>query len=404
MHKQTRRICPRILLALCLLFSLCFVPSTGGCRAPAASAETDPRTEASEIPPLRDYLRECLIAEEPSIDLTAHGSSSDEVANTLARLLAEEPDLFYVGREYTLTYASGAAAGCPSALIPSYRYTGAALADAREDFTRRISEYVAPVSDAAPLVRVAYLHDRMILEFSYDETVQVSDAYSLLVGGQGVCQAYSLLFTALCRAAGVPAACVTCFSHTHAWNQVELGGAWYHVDLTWDETALPYAGRVPHPYFLLTDAELAEKRMSDDPTWEGVSWDAPHRAVGESLLSLGFTDSFGAMASVDGVTLYYTARHCVYALDTTTGEVRELYRVSDPPTETPLMTLAVSEGVIYCNLPRAILTITPAARVSDGGCEETLTFSHPLTESGQIYCGVSLSPAGRLLFSTLCLA
>ena len=403
MHRKNFLAPPRILLAVCLLLALSCFPAPGSCRSAAAREESAAATQA-EAAPLRTYLRGSLIAAEKTIDLAAYGASSEEVADTLARLLAEEPELFYIGREYTLTYAPGAKAGYPTALVPTYRYTGDALTEAREDFSRRIAAFVAPIVDASPLVRVAYLHDRMILEFSYDGTVQVSDAYSLLVGGQGVCQAYSLLFTALCRAAGVPAACVTCFSHTHAWNQVELGGAWYHVDLTWDETALPYPGRVPHTYFLLTDRELTAQRLSDDATWEGVSWDAPREAAGESLLSLGLTDSFGAMASVDGVTLYYTADFCVYALDTDTGEVRQLYEVSDPPTESPLMTLVPRDGVIYCNLPHAILAITPTARVSGGGREETLSLSHPLTENGQIYCGLSLSPTGRLLFSTLSLA
>ncbi len=36
----------------------------------------------------------------------------------------------------------------------------------------------------------------------------------------------------------------------HAWNQVELDGKWYLVDLTWDDAVWDDYGYAGHEYFL----------------------------------------------------------------------------------------------------------------------------------------------------------
>ena len=43
----------------------------------------------------------------------------------------------------------------------------------------------------------------------------------------------------------------------HSWNQVELGGDWYNVDLTWDD-AIPDMGEyVKHTYVNINDEALS---------------------------------------------------------------------------------------------------------------------------------------------------
>lgn len=407
------------LIRICFLFFLLFLlPVLLGCRSTAP--KRDGVADSAPLP-LSDYLAAQLRETAEVIDLRAYRPTEEEVANTLAHLLAEEPDFFFVSPSYTLSFdpndRQAESKRYPVSLTPSYRFTGDALREARADFASRIREYAAPAKTyRSPLARVAYLHDRMVLDFSYDPGAHVSDPYTLLREGRGVCQAYSLLFLALAREVDVPAACVTCFSHTHAWNQVQIGTDWYHLDLTWDETLLPYPGRVPHTYFLLTDEELADRRAAADETWAGVTWDAPHAADGASLLFSGLTNSYGAFATVDGETLYYAVDDRVLALSAASGTVREVYRVEDSPVDACLMTLVTLDGRIYCNLPNALLCITPlvpssvlsdadrpAGTLSDGTPRETCTLSCPLTDDRLFYCGLSLSPAGLLLLSTLAL-
>lgn len=386
----------RRLVALLLLLAACL--SLGGCLEGAQNeaSETAPALPAAEEN-VSAAIRAALLREEEEIDLSGMKTTEDAVDRVYARLLATEPALFFVTPTYTLTCV-GAEERRPLRLRPTYRWSGEALEAVRADFTARVDAYIAAGPAAcASLARVADLHDRMILDFSYDDTGEVIDPYTLLISGRGVCQAYSLLFTALCRASGVEAHAVTCFPLSHAWNEVKLAGGWYHVDLTWDETALPYAGRVPHGYFLLTDEELAARRIADDPAWADAHWDAPYACDGPSLDALALQRSFGRSATLDGRTLYYAAEHTVYALDCHTLSRRVIYREEADADTACFSALYPVEGAVLCNLPHALLTITPAA----GSGEETLTLSHRLESDDALYVGLSVSPSGHPLLTAL---
>lgn len=424
-----------LLVALCTAvpaFSACRVPS--GTTAVAANAPTGDDTLAA-------YLRCALMDETPTVPLDVYADLTEErIERVYSRLLATDPYLFFVTPTYTLsTRGEG---GVPVSLTPTYRYRGAALQAAREDFAARVRAYLDPLpAGAAPLARVADLHDRMILDFTYDEREEVVDPYSLLVGGHGVCQAYSLLFTVLCRAAGIPAETVTCFERSHAWNQVAIGDAWYHVDLTWDETALPYPGRVPHTYLLLTDRELAARRSLDDASFAGAVWDAPHACDGGSLSSFGLWASTGRGATLDGETLYFAAEGTVYALDCRTMTRRTVYRDPDAQKGTSLSVLCPRGDEILCSLTRALLTIRPTGGAGNGTGEgsaetagggttgtagagtaesvgggttesagggtdtgsaaEICSLSHALPAGAGVYAGLSLSPGGYPLLTTV---
>ena len=209
---------PALLALPCVLFAACATPPTT-----LAAAPTDDKN-------LADYLRTAFAEEQPCIPLADFGGLTEATLERVyAHLLATDPSLFFVTPTYTLSCRAEGDETVPVSLTPTYRYRGAALAAARADFAERVSAYLADLpGGAAPLARVADLHDRMILDFDYDESEEVVDPYTLLVGGRGVCQAYSLLFTVLCRAAGVAAEPVTCFERSHAWNQIEIDGDWYH--------------------------------------------------------------------------------------------------------------------------------------------------------------------------------
>ena len=57
-------------------------------------------------------------------------------------------------------------------------------------------------------------------------------AYGALIDRTCVCQGYAVLLYRMALMAGLDARLVT--SDEHAWNIVNIGGLWYHVDSTWD--------------------------------------------------------------------------------------------------------------------------------------------------------------------------
>ena len=106
--------------------------------------------------------------------------------------------------------------------------------------------------------KVYAIYNYLVTEFAYDY-IQIQDSYqgyqddaaTLLMRKVAICEGLGNTFTALCRAAGVPAAVsfgiganVEDFmlSNTytgdegcnHAWACVCIDGTWYHMDPTWD--------------------------------------------------------------------------------------------------------------------------------------------------------------------------
>ncbi len=99
-----------------------------------------------------------------------------------------------------------------------------------------------------------------------------SEGYTALSLGTGVCGAYAKAMQLLCWAAGLPcnvvqgeAIAVSGVWTGHAWNQVQIDGEWYQMDVTFDDplglTVLRYN------YFNVTDADLEK-----DHRWDHASF------------------------------------------------------------------------------------------------------------------------------------
>lgn len=111
------------------------------------------------------------------------------------------------------------------------------------------------------------IHDYIISVCEYDESVTsdytsrtpndngVFDVYGALVNRKAVCEGYARAFELLCNAVGINCVNIIGESHgeLHMWNAVELGGDYYYVDVTWDDTkddALKY------DYFNINEEQL----------------------------------------------------------------------------------------------------------------------------------------------------
>lgn len=102
--------------------------------------------------------------------------------------------------------------------------------------------------------RERYVHDILAERVEYDlNGVMNQSAYSGLVTSRTVCAGYSRAFQYLMQQMGIP--CYYCTGYAgqdHAWNIVRIGGEYYNVDVTWDDTA-----ELTHDYFNKSDAEFA---------------------------------------------------------------------------------------------------------------------------------------------------
>lgn len=92
--------------------------------------------------------------------------------------------------------------------------------------------------DENPLSQALYLMNGLYDIFEYKQNVTcisttASEAFEL---GQGVCQDYAHMLTAMCIYMKIPARYVAGFmlgeGHTHAWTEVFSEGSWYGLDPT----------------------------------------------------------------------------------------------------------------------------------------------------------------------------
>ena len=104
-----------------------------------------------------------------------------------------------------------------------------------------------------------YLHDWLLDQLEYDNSLKWSSAESALTRGLGTCQAYESAYAKLLSAAGIENAETRDAYDGHTWNAVKLDDEWYQVDCTWDDTSDNFYGDLDqrHLYFCLTDELMA---------------------------------------------------------------------------------------------------------------------------------------------------
>ena len=104
-----------------------------------------------------------------------------------------------------------------------------------------------------------YLHDWLLDQLEYDNSLKWSSAESALTRGLGTCQAYESAYAKLLSAAGIENAETRDTYDGHTWNAVKIDGEWYQVDCTWDDTSDNFYGDLDqhHLYFCLTDELMA---------------------------------------------------------------------------------------------------------------------------------------------------
>jgi len=176
-------------------------------------------------------------------------------------------------------------------------------------------------SEMTDVEKALALHDYLVLNCEYDH-VRLHDgtipntsytSYGALVDRIAVCQGYAYAYAEMLRTAGIPTYVVASDEMRHAWNLVYLDGAWYHIDVTYDDPVDSFQGEcmgvdyndegfVWHDYFVKSDAEFLELEHHD---WAQEFTDntLPVASQSGSYADYIFrTDDYG-----DGEVAWYTA-------------------------------------------------------------------------------------------------
>ncbi|MBR5410996.1 MAG: hypothetical protein IK104_10045 [Clostridia bacterium] len=198
----------------------------------------------------------------------------EELKVVVTALKDDNPHLLCLKNQFSYQQNGGT-----SYFIPKYtcsapeceKRTEALLAAARD---------LRASTDALPdaYEKELFIHDLICESVEYTEADDSTNAYGALVGKKAVCEGYAYAAKLVCDMARVPC-CVlrgTVVSadgaeEGHMWNAARLGGAWYHLDLTWDDPVSERENNVQHAYFNVPTA-MVEADHKDFILPEGLTF------------------------------------------------------------------------------------------------------------------------------------
>ena len=243
---------------------------------------------------------DALLNFEPEIDVTKfaaeYGWDHDRISDLYFDVLWNNPQVFYVTKQAQCRWSH-----CGE-IITRFAITGIRYGISKEDYPARKAELDGAVAEALksvvgiddPVEKAKRLHDHIVRTCEYDRAAAdahdgsplARTVYSVLVRHLAVCEGYTMAYRYLLREAGMRSEEVISDKMNHCWNYVQIGGSWYHVDVTWDDPV--YAGKDPatapilYDHFLLSDDALIVRKHHDwdvrglpaatDTTYDARSW------------------------------------------------------------------------------------------------------------------------------------
>ncbi len=349
-----------LLVCLALAILLSFAPRV------AAASEPDPIRTLGALSRLEEALYQGLMSSQEEIDIEGLCESREELSVAMAHLLNAAPELFHVENTYSISSVSGV----PIAVHPEYRISERELPSARAAYLLAIDEIASQVDPALSDYEIAlFLHDCLCKNYAYDTTLSRFDAYSLLVEGTGVCQAYTLAYAALLHRFGIPVTYATGRADgvAHIWSILTLDGVNYHVDATWGDPMRDgedVFGMAAHGNFLLSDTAIEATGHSERVNFGGVT------ATDDRYADTPLSKVESPFAFLDGVA-YGMVDGGLYRFSDDLTEATLLYTVEEEwrtygsVLNTKPAGVAAWDGMLYISTPHAILSYDPASGATE---------------------------------------
>ena len=211
-----------------------------------------------------DYAKELYKELANSIDLsraptvTVDGSLDEfQITQALQAYRNDHPETFWLTGESKYYVKNNS-----TTVEFEYSIEPSEILSAKETFENKIDNILNDLPSGNDFEKEEYINNYIIENCKYDDAAaqteniegNENDAYGALVDGSAVCEGYARAFQLLCNKADIDCVMVsgTVDNTNHAWNCVKIGGEWYQIDVTWNDTdgENNYA---ENDYFNLTD-------------------------------------------------------------------------------------------------------------------------------------------------------
>ncbi len=219
-------------------------------------------------------LEDAVLNHRRDCDVSRIGWKTD-IMHVLTSVLSDHPEIIYFNRTLLRTNAS--------LFSKRVTFTGTISTRIENEREKRLAE---KLNDAVFEIDKNARTDREIIQgiseylqrtVTYDlkelssmsywrgsKSPDSHNAYGALVNNLAVCDGFASAFSLIANEFGFRNMLVegkSNYNNTrnvdHAWNIVEFEGAFYHLDVTWDQSGFTMFNEYPYFYFGLTDDEIA---------------------------------------------------------------------------------------------------------------------------------------------------
>lgn len=371
-----------------------------------------------EVPEeFEEYIVNAVNNLEKEIDvldfLLEYGWDTQDVQDAYQTVIYDNPQLFFVsGAVQCSSSTSNNTGKFTKAKLLNLGYSGTKkkITAMKKEFDEAVELALESVNeDMTDVEKALAIHDYIALHTAYDTSLSKRTAYDNLVDGVSVCQGYSLAYVYLMKhKLGINCDMIASESMNHAWNYIEIGGKWYHVDITLDDPLIMNAkgqqndtlGRVLHSNFMLSDTAVKKT-----PTpHKGWTTNGLPKASSKTYDKFFWKDVQSGIFKV-GDLWYYTILDAKspgldYAKsgEMTMQALLKSYNFETKKTKTidtiestwliwgnnlswypdSYVRLAEHDGVLYYNTLDTIYSYTPKTK-------KTAKFSSPSTKKGYVY-------------------
>ncbi len=167
--------------------------------------------------------------------------------------------------------------------------------DARKQYTEKfrstVDAWTAQVAEGTyDENKEAIAHDLIAKNTVYAANSYDQSAYSVFCLGRTVCTGYASAMTILCNAVGIE--CITLTSANHAWNNINLHGNWYLVDVTWDDD--DNSDSVIYLFYNKSNETIQSLDEDDSHATEGMWSSSPNCMFDSNLYVYSYAPSYVA--------------------------------------------------------------------------------------------------------------
>lgn len=183
-----------------------------------------------------------------------------ELTDLFFRLRLDYPDIFYA-----CGFSCRSFQGSDNLqMIPDYLFDKNKVKEHQKAMKSRVEKLVRPALALSEWEKERYVHDFICSNVRYDKLKKQysHEIIGPLGQGVGVCEGIAKTVKILCDALGIW--CIIPISdanpdkkikYRHAWNLVRIGGTYYHLDATFDNS-LGHGDIIRYDYFNLEDRQL----------------------------------------------------------------------------------------------------------------------------------------------------